>query len=104
EIKVITPFGNDAELTYDLPWTIQSGVSYGEINQWLPDQSLLFAGEPYVSLSSTPGAVETYPDLAEEDSPLFRLTPDGQARLVGIREGNVSDNGRYMLLRSTDQA
>ena len=103
EIKVITPFGNDAELTYDFPWAIESAASYSEVNQWLPDQSLIFAGAPYLSLSNIPAAVETYPDLTEEDSPLFRLTPDGQARLVGIRAGNVSDDGRYMLLRSTDQ-
>jgi hypothetical protein len=102
-IKVITPFGNDAELIYDLPWTIQSGVSYGEVNRWLPDQSLLFAGESYISLSNTPDTVETYPDLTKEDSPLFRLTPDGEAHLVGIRAGDVSDDGRHMLLRSTDQ-
>jgi len=40
----------------------------------------------------------------EEDSPLFRLTPDGQARLVGIYIGNTSEDGRYMLLRAPDQS
>jgi len=47
--------------------------------------------------------VADYPNLLGEDSPLFRLTPDGQARLVGIYTGNTSDDGRYTLLRASDQ-
>ncbi|MDP1547113.1 MAG: hypothetical protein Q8L87_13950 [Anaerolineales bacterium] len=103
EIKLISPFGNEAELTYHFPWTIEFGTFYRDVGQWLPDQSLLLAGKPYAGLSDTPAIVETYPDLAGDDIPLFRLTPDGQARLVGIYTRNVSDDGRYMLLRSADQ-
>ncbi|HET7143483.1 MAG TPA: hypothetical protein VFI68_05655, partial [Anaerolineales bacterium] len=49
EIKVITPFGNDAALTYNLPWTIETSASYVNVRQVLPDQSLLFAGMPYAT-------------------------------------------------------
>jgi hypothetical protein len=103
ELKVIAPFGNEAELTYNLPWGIRSGGTYGEVNQLLPDQSLLFVGEAYLFLTNRPAAVETYPGLLEEDRPLFRLTPDGQARLMGIYAGSVSDDGRYILLKASDQ-
>ena len=104
ELKVITPFGSDSELTYAFPWAIQSAGTYGEVNQLTPDQSLLFVGEAYLFLENTPAAVEAYPDLLDEDRPLFRLTPDGQARLVGIYAGGISDDGRYILLRASDQS
>ena len=108
EIKVFSPFGNDAALTYNLPWTIENATSYIKVRQVLPDQSLLFAGLPYVQLSNTPAIVETYPELTWLDIPLFRLTPDGQARLVGTYvEGdftsNVSPNGQFIVMKSTDQ-
>lgn len=108
EIKVMMPFGNEAEITYNFPWAIESATLYNNINQLLPDQSLILAGKPSSYLSNPPAAVKTYPDLMGEDSPLFRLTPDGQARLLGIYvagdfTSNVSDDGRYVLLRSSDQ-
>ena len=103
ELKVITPFGNNAELTYAFPWAIQSAGTYGEVNQLSSDQSLLFVGEAYLFLENTPAALDNYPDLLDEDRPLFRLTPDGEARLVGIYTGGVSDDGRYILLRESDQ-
>jgi hypothetical protein len=87
KIKVLTPFGNAAELTYNFPWVIESASIYNNLNQVLPDQSLLVAGRPSAFLSKVPAAVADYPDLLGEDSPLFRLTPDGQARLVGIYIG-----------------
>jgi len=107
-IEVFSPFGNDAALTYNLPWTIESTTSYVKVRQLLPDQNLLFAGMPYVTLSNTPAIVETYPGLTGIDIPLFRLTPDGQAGLVGIYEegiftSNVSSNGQYIVMRSIDQ-
>lgn len=104
EIKVLTPFGNAAELTYHFPWTIESASIYNSLDEVLPDQSLLVAGRPSAFLSKAPAAVADHPDLLGEDSPLFRLTPDGQARLVGIYMGNTSDDGRYMLLRASDQS
>jgi hypothetical protein len=103
EIKVIAPFGSEPDLTYRFPWAIEFASIYNTLDQVLPDQGLLVAGRPYAYLSNTPAAVETYPDLMGEDSPLFRLTPDGQARLVGIYTGSVSDDGRYLLWRSSDQ-
>lgn len=104
EITVNKPFGNEAALTYYFPWAMESGAFDGMVNQLLPDQSLLFVGKPYATLSSVPAAAETYPDMTEQDSPVFRLTPDGQARLVGIHAGHVSADRRYMLLKSSDQA
>ncbi|MFT3891310.1 MAG: hypothetical protein QM730_06720 [Anaerolineales bacterium] len=103
QIKVISPFEQGTELTYDFPWRVESGTFYAEVGQWLPDQSLLLAGKPSAYFSNPPAAAETYPSLRGNDSPLFRLTPDGQAHLVGIYMGSVSDDGRYMLLRSADQ-
>jgi hypothetical protein len=103
EIKVFTPFGSTAELTYKFPWVIESASLYNSLNQVLPDQSLLVAGRPSAFLSNSPAAAVDYPDLLGEDSPLFRLMPDSQVRLVGIYTGNVSDDGHYMLLRSSDQ-
>jgi hypothetical protein len=103
EIKVFAPFGNTTELTYKFPWAIESASIYNNLNQVLPDQSLLVAGSPSAFLSKAPAAKADYPDLLGEDSPLFRLTPDGQARLVGIYIGNASEDGRYVLLRSSDQ-
>ncbi len=103
-VKVIMPFENAAELTYNFPWVIESASIYNNINQVLPDQSLLLAGRPSDFLSKSPSAVTEYPDLTGEDSPLFRLTPDGQARLVGIYAGGVSDDGHYILLRASDQS
>lgn len=107
ELNLITPFGDDAALTYNLPWTIEGSTSYVSVRQVLPDQSLLFAGMSYSALSNPPAIVETYPELTRLDIPLFRLTPDGQARLVGIYEegiftSNVSPNGQFIVTRSTD--
>jgi len=103
EIKVLTPFGNAEELTYHFPWTIEFDSIYNSLDQVLPDQSLLVAGRPYAFLSKSPAIVTDYLNLLGEDSPLFRLTPDGQARLVGIYTGNTSDDGRYTLLKASDQ-
>ena len=108
EIEVFAPFGGDAALTYNLPWTIESATSNVRVRQLLPDQSLLFTGMPYATLSNTPAIVETYPDLTEIDVPLFRLTPDGQARLVGIYveddlASTVSPNGQFILMKSISQ-
>ncbi|NOT06030.1 MAG: hypothetical protein HOP27_15665 [Anaerolineales bacterium] len=108
ELNVITPFGNDAALTYNLPWTIEGSTSYVNVRQVLPDQSLLFAGMSYSALSNIPAIVETYPEMTQLDIPLFRLTPDGQTRLVGFYiEGdftsNVSPNGQFILMKPTDK-
>ena len=109
EIKVFSPFGNDAELTYNLPWTIESSTSYVKVRQLLPDQNLLFAGLPYVTLSKIPAIAKTYPDLTKDDIPLFRLAPDGQSRLVGTYvEGdftsNISADARFILMKSLDKS
>ncbi len=103
EIKVFSPFGNAPELTYNFPWVIEAASIYNNLDQVLPDQSLLVAGRPSAFLSKIPAAAADYPDLLGEDSPLFRLTPDGQSHLVGIYIGNASEDGRYILLRSSDQ-
>ncbi|MCE9647247.1 MAG: hypothetical protein K8S20_14720 [Chloroflexi bacterium] len=108
EMNVVAPFGNDAALTYSLPWAIEGSTSYVEVRQVLPDQSLLFAGPPYVGLSNVPAIVKTYPGLEGGDIPLFRMTPDGQARLVGLYvEGvftkDVSADGRYILMQTIDK-
>jgi len=106
-LRVFAPFGDDAELTYNLPWTIEGSTSYVNVRQVLSDQNLLFAGMPYATLSNVPAIVDTYPGLTKLDIPLFRLAPDGQARLVGIYEegiftSNVSPNGQFIVARSAD--
>lgn len=109
ELKVITPFGNEAEFTYHFPWVIEFGTFYNNLNQLLPDQNLLFAGKPHSYLSDTPAAAETYPSLLGEDIPIFRLAPDGRARLLGTYvedffTSNISANGQYILMKSIDQS
>jgi hypothetical protein len=108
-IKIFAPFGSAATLTYNLPWKIDGATSYVKVRQLLPDQSLLFAVLPYINFSNIPAIVETNPDLAKEDIPLFRLTPEGKSRLVGIYvEGdltsNVSPNGQFFLMQPTDKS
>lgn len=102
-LRVTKPLQGDDELGYLLPWTIQDGTTFAAVTQLLPDQSLLFAGDPYGSLPGIPVTMEMYPGLLENDRPLFRLTTDGQARLVGIYTGTVSQDRRYILLRAPDQ-
>jgi hypothetical protein len=108
-IKIFAPFGSAATLTYNLPWKIDGATSYVKVRQLLPDQSLIFAVLPYINFSNIPAIVETNPDLAKEDIPLFRLTPEGKSRLVGIYvEGdltsNVSPNGQFFLMQPTDKS
>jgi hypothetical protein len=109
ELKVVDPFGGEAELVYRLPWSTSYAFQNPLLYQPVSDQSLLFVGAAPVRLSNTPALMSETPALRENDRPVFRLTPDGNSRLVGIYvpefgQDNlpVSSDGRYMLLEALD--
>jgi hypothetical protein len=111
ELRVVSPFGSDAELKYTLPWGIQATGFYPLLSQLLPDQSLIFVGDSYSQLATTPAIVKDTPNLRDDDEPVFRLSPDGRSRIVGIYRSiefaydkiPISPDGRYFLLKSLDQ-
>jgi hypothetical protein len=61
KIKVFAPFGNTTELSYNFPWGIESASIYNNLNQVLPDQSLLVAGRPSAFLSKAQPPWRTIP-------------------------------------------
>lgn len=110
ELRDVSPFGGAPDIKYTLPWGIEGATYYPLISQLLPDHSLIFVGEGYAQLQTRPALVKSYPDLAADDEPVFRLTPDGRARLVGLYRSAefatdtipISADGRYLLLKSLD--
>lgn len=111
EIKVVSPFSGEAELTYTLPWAART-FHNPLVNILTEDNSLLFSGMSLDLLSNPPAIVNEYPSFPEFDHPMFRLTPNGDARLIGFYQGiatasdsvPASTDGRYMLLQSVDLA
>jgi WD40 repeat protein len=111
ELRVVSPFGSDAELKYTLPWAIEAAGYYELLSQFMPDQSLIFIGDSYSQLATTPAIVKDTPNLRDDDEPVFRLSPDGRSRIVGIYRSiefaydkiPISPDGRYFLLKSLDQ-
>ena len=106
ELKVVTPFGSAPDLTFSLPWSIID-IYYPDMTQLMPDQDLIFAGAPANSLSDTPSIVDQYPNWDFIDNPVFRLSPNGQSRLIGFYGSDTSDygfpispDGRYYFLTS----
>ena len=83
ELKVVTPFGSAPDLTFSLPWSIID-FYYPDMTQLMPDQDLIFAGVPANSLSDIPPIVDQYPNWDFIDNPVFRLSPNGQSRLIGF--------------------
>jgi hypothetical protein len=111
ELRVVSPFGSDAELKYTLPWGIQFATYYELLSQFMPDQSLIFIGDSYSQLPTTPAVVKNTANLRNDDEPVFRLSPDGRSRIVGIYRSiefamdkiPISPDRRYFLLKSLDQ-
>lgn len=106
ELKVVPPFGSAPDLTFSLPWSIID-FYYPDMTQLMPDQDLIFAGAPANSLSDTPSIVDQYPNWDFIDNPVFRLSPNGQSRLIGFYGSDTSDygfpispDGRYYFLTS----
>jgi hypothetical protein len=106
ELKVVTPFGSAPDLTFSLPWSIID-FYYPDMTQLMPDQDLIFAGVPVNSLSDIPSIVDQYPNWDFIDNPVFRLSPNGQSRLIGFYGSDTSDygfpispDGRYYFLTS----
>jgi hypothetical protein len=110
-LKVTRPFGADPGLAYKFPWPLEDGVGANGATYLLPDQSLIVVGAAASSFARTYPAVAQYPDLPKGDSPLFRLSPGGEARLIGSYDNNeidyrrpISGDGRYLLLKKPDQS
>lgn len=109
EIKRVTPFTSQSDQTYILPWHTYSTFVNPLLFIPTADQSLIFTGGSLNAAPAPPAVLKDYPDLKSNDAPVFRLAPDGGARLVGryIREfaydfTPVSSDGRYMLLGAAD--
>jgi hypothetical protein len=70
-----------------------------------------FVGDAYSQLSTAPAIVKDYSTLKADNEPVFRLSTNGQARIVGsyrsidfaLDKVPVSSDGRYFLLKSLDQ-
>ena len=92
ELKVVTPFGTAPDLTFSLPWSIRE-IHYPDMTQLMPDQDLIFTGAPANALSDTPSIVDQYPNWDFIDNPVFRLSPNGQSRLIGFYGSDTSDYG-----------
>lgn len=109
EVKVLSPFNGEGELTYTVPWAA-STFHNPLVNMLTEDQNLLFPGSSLDLLSSTPAIVDKYPSFPPYDRPVFRLAPGGSARLIGFYQETetamdtipASTDGRYLLLRSVD--
>ena len=108
-VRVISPFMDLPELSYQVPWEVQPRYAWAEVSQLLPDQSLLLTGAPGFVLTSEPALSLDYPLFATENAPLFRLTPDGQYSPVGWYnkiEASLfyaSPDGRYAVLQALDK-
>lgn len=109
EIKVISPFSGKGEMTYILPWSTTVMYHNPLMNLLASDQSLIVSAAPLVQLTQTPVIVGDYPDFPQLDSPVFRLTSDGKARLIGFYALETSldtipasTDGRYLFLRAVD--
>jgi hypothetical protein len=106
EVEVVAAFSGAAGTRYKLPWS--PGVGYNPlIFQVTPDQNLIFLARPLAYLTDKPALASQITDLDDFDRPVFRLSPDGEAKVIGYYDFYmdgipVSSDGQYMLLRSPD--
>ena len=106
ELKVVTPFGSAPDLTFSLPWNFIDHY-YPDMTQLMPDQDLIFVGDSLYYLMDTPAFAEQYPNWGFNDVPIFRLSPNGESRLIGFYSFDTSEygfpispDGRYYFLLS----
>ncbi len=106
ELRVVTPFGSAPDLDFSLPWSFIDHY-YPDMTQLMPDQDLIFAGDSLYYLSDTPALVDQYPNWGLSDVPIFRLSPNGDSRLIGFYSYDTSEygfpispDGRYYFLLS----
>ncbi len=109
EIQLVTPFTDQPDQTYVLPWHTFSIRALPLFYILTPDQSLIFTGGSLSRAPTPPAILNDYPEMEDFDAPVFRLAPNGSARLVGryVREFDtfgipISSDGRYMLLGAAD--
>jgi hypothetical protein len=108
-IEVGAPFGGADGATYSLPWEYW-GYFFPRMTRLTADGSLMFVGAEPSFLDQQPELVQQYPAWDENsDLPVFRLSPDGSSRLVGlyVHSGEfdkfpISPDGRYSILKSLD--
>lgn len=80
KISLVSPFQNETERTYTLPWAAR--ISRNPLmNVLTEDQSLIVSTRALARLSTVPAIVKDYPDFPQYDRPIFRLMPNGEARL-----------------------
>ncbi|MBK9924182.1 MAG: hypothetical protein IPP66_02725 [Anaerolineales bacterium] len=109
EVKVVSPFNDKEELKYTIPWSTAITSHNPLMNLLTEDQSLIFTAVPLNRFVNTPSIVNDYPSFPQSDSPVFRLTLDGKARLIGFYTSETSSDivpastdGRYLFLKSVD--
>lgn len=104
-ITLTKPFTDQPEQTYVLPWHTYSTFVNPLLFIPTADQNLIFTGGALSAAPASPAILQNYPDIKEDDAPVFRLGPNSSARLVGLYvkrfsyDGTpVSRDGHYMLL------
>jgi hypothetical protein len=106
DIEIFDPMENKILNNYTLPWVVQSFNRLG--SQFLPSQNLLWIGAASGFLLEPPATQADFPELDEFDSPVFLLSDEKPAELVGVYPYEfsnffhypISDDGRYILMKS----
>ncbi|MDO9084758.1 MAG: hypothetical protein Q7U53_01015 [Anaerolineaceae bacterium] len=106
DIEIFGPMENTILNNYTLPWVVRSFNRLG--TQFLPSQNLLWVGAASGFLLEPPATHGDFPELDEFDSPVFLLSDEKPAELVGIYPYEfsnffhypISEDGRYILLKS----
>lgn len=107
EVEVSEPISGVIMGTFTVPWSTSSYSRLG--TRLLPDGSLLWVGAPKRFLLEPPATSDDFPELSDEDRPVFRISSDGNYQLIGVRplydlwysnRYPVSSGGRYLLLKS----
>jgi len=106
DIEIIDPMTNKILHNYTLPWVAQSFISLG--TQLLPNKNMLWMGAASSQLLDAPETRNDFPELNDVDFPVFLMSEEKPAELIGIFSKKfldyfqypISDDGRYILLKS----
>lgn len=106
DLEIIDPMTNRILHKYTLPWVAQSFIRLG--TQLLPNQKMLWIGASSNQLLDAPATRKDFPQLNDIDFPVFLLSEEKPAELIGIFSNEfldyyqypISDDGRYILLKS----
>jgi hypothetical protein len=106
DLEIMDLMTNKILKNFTLPWVIQSFNRLG--TQFLPSQNMLWIGAASGSLLEPSATQGDFPELDEFDSPVFLLSDEKPAELIGVysyefsnfSQFPISDDGRYILLKS----